>query len=103
MNILSLNCRGCGRPEAVQEIHQLVVEKKPAVVFLMETRMGEERALGLARNLGFQNAIVVKSEGLNSGLMLLCRGDVMVAELTKSRSYIDVILSCDRLKSFTGV
>uniref|UniRef100_C6JRM0 Uncharacterized protein n=1 Tax=Sorghum bicolor TaxID=4558 RepID=C6JRM0_SORBI len=98
MNVLSLNCRGCGRPEAVQEIHQLVVEKKPAVVFLMETRMGEEKALGLARRLGFQNAIVVKSEGLSGGLMLMWHGNVMVAELTKSRSHIDVILSCDHLK-----
>jgi hypothetical protein len=98
MNILSLNCRGCGRPEAVQEIHQLVVEKKPAVVFLMETKMGEERALGLARRLSFHNAIVVESEGLSGGLMLMWHGDVTVAELTKSRSHIDVILSCDRLK-----
>ena len=35
--------------------------------------MGEERAFGLKRNLGFPNAIVVKSEGLSGGLMLLWR------------------------------
>ena len=61
MNLLSVNCRGCGRPEAVQELRHLVEQKKAAVVFLMETRMGEERALGLRNDLGFQNAIVVKS------------------------------------------
>jgi len=98
MNILSVNCRGYGRPEAVQEIRQLVVEKRPAVVFLMETRMGEERALGLIADLGFQNAIVVKAEGLSGGLVLLWRGDVMIAEMSKSRSHIDVMLSCERLK-----
>jgi hypothetical protein len=71
MNIPSVNCRGCGQPEAVQEIHLLVEEKRPAVVFLMETRMGEDRARGLQRSLGFPNAIVVKSEGLSGGLLLL--------------------------------
>jgi hypothetical protein len=53
MNLLSVNYRGCGRPEAVQELCHLVEERRPTVVFLMETRMGEERALGLKRNLGF--------------------------------------------------
>lgn len=91
MNLLSV------RPEAVQELRHLVEERRPTVVFLMETRMGEERALGLKRNLGFPNAIVVKSEGLSGGLMLLWRQDVLVAEMSKSRSHIDVILSCDRL------
>lgn len=60
--------------------------------------MNEERALGLQRNLGFPNAIVVKSEGLSGGLMLLWRRDVVVAELSKSRSHIDVLLSCDHLR-----
>jgi len=64
----------------------------------METRMGEERALGLKLDLGFPNAIVVKAEGLSGGLMLLWRHDVTVAELSKSRSHIDVFLSCDRLR-----
>ena len=98
MNLLSVNCRGCGRSEAVQELRHLVAERRPAVVFLMETRMGEERALGLKLDLGFPNAIVVKAEGLSGGLMLLWRHDVTVAELSKSRSHIDVFLSCDRLR-----
>jgi exonuclease III len=98
MNLLSVNCRGCGRLEAVQELRHVVEERRPAVVFLMETRMGEERALGLKRDLGFSNAIVIKSEGLSGGLLLLWRQDVTVEELSKSRSHIDVLLSCDRLK-----
>jgi hypothetical protein len=100
MNLLSVNCRGCGWPEVVQELRLLVEEKKPAVVFLMETRMNEEHALGLQRNLGFLNSIIVKSEseGLSGGLLLLWRRDVVVAELSKSRSHIDVLLSCDRLR-----
>lgn len=44
------------------------------------------------------NAIVVKSEGLSGGLVLLWRQDVVVEEMSKSRSHIDVLLSCDRLR-----
>lgn len=61
--------------------------------------MGEERALGLQRSLGFPNAIVVKLEGLSGGLMLLWQRCVVVAELSKSKSHIDVLLSCDKLRS----
>jgi hypothetical protein len=69
MNLLSVKCQGCGQPEAVQELRLLVEEKKAAVVFLMETRMGEEHACHLQCTLGFPNAIVVKLEGLSGGLM----------------------------------
>ena len=106
MNLLSVNCRGCGKPEAVQELLHVVEEKQPAVVFLMETRMNEERARGVQRALGFPNAIVVKSEGRSGGLILMWRGDVVVAEQSKSRSHIDVLLSCVNLSvvqwRFTG-
>lgn len=73
MNLFSANCRGCGRPEAVQELCRLVEEKKPAIVFFMETRMSEERAFGLQRELGFHAAIAVKSEGLSGGFVLMWR------------------------------
>lgn len=98
MNLLSVNCRGCGRSEAVQELRHVVEEKRPMVVFLMETRMGEEKALGLKRDLGYANAIVVKSEGQSGGLVMLWRHDVIVSEMSKSRLHIDVVLSCDCLR-----
>lgn len=60
--------------------------------------MGEERALDLKQDLGFPNAIVVKSEGLSGGLVLMWRQDVTVVEMSKSRSHIDVMLLCDRLR-----
>lgn len=98
MNLLSVNYRGCGQHEAVQELRLLVEEKRPTVVFLMETRMGLERAQGLQRNLGFPNVIVVDSQGLSGGLMLLWHGDVVITEQSKSRSHVDVLLSCDKLR-----
>lgn len=74
MNCLSVNCRGCGRPEVVQEICHVVESVKPAVVFLMETKMHRDRVMNLKQLLGFQNAEVVSSLGQSGGLMLLWRG-----------------------------
>lgn len=62
MNCSSVNCRGCGQPEAVQELHLLVETFKPAMVFLMKTRMSEERGLGLKRMLGLPNGCAVSAE-----------------------------------------
>ena len=36
---------GCGKPEAVLELHQLVKQDRPDIVFLMETKMTVEGAL----------------------------------------------------------
>jgi hypothetical protein len=94
MNCISLNCRGCGRPKAVQEIRNLVDEVKPAVVFPMETRMNRERSLELRGKLGFPNDEAVSAEGLSGGPTLLWRGDVTVAIQSMSKSHIDVVLSC---------
>jgi hypothetical protein len=71
MNCISLNCRGCGQPETVQEIRHLVDDIKPMVVFLMETKMDRDRGLGLKRKLGFANGEAVSSNGLSGGLVLL--------------------------------
>jgi hypothetical protein len=97
MICLSMNCRGCGQAKAVQELHHLVVTTKPATVFLMETRMTRDRALGLQRELGFPNGEAVAATGLSGGLALFWRRDVTVAVQTMSKSHIDVVLSCDAL------
>jgi hypothetical protein len=70
---------------------------KPTLVFLMETRMNEERALGVMKALGFSNGEVVAAGGLSGGLALFWRRDVVVALQSKSRSHIDVHLSNDLL------
>jgi hypothetical protein len=74
MNSINLNCWGCRRPEAVQKIHHLVDEVKPAVVFLMETRMHRERALELRSKLGFLNGEAVSSDGLSGVLRYYGKG-----------------------------
>jgi hypothetical protein len=76
------------------------------MVFLMETRLAEERALGVMKALGFPNGEVVSADGLSGGLALFWRRYVVVSLERKSRSHIDVLLASDSLSSqqwrFTG-
>jgi hypothetical protein len=56
MNLMCLNCRGCGRPEAVRELRNLVELSGPKVLFLSETKMCANKAeTELRRRLGFAN------------------------------------------------
>ena len=97
MNLLSVNCRGCGWPETVQELPHVEQTVRLAVLFLMETKMHRDRAMVLKKSLGFPNAEAISSEGLSGGLMLLWRGNVTVAIESLSRSQIDILVSCEAL------
>jgi hypothetical protein len=76
------------------------------MVFLMETRMTEQRTLEVQRSLGFSNGEVRAASGLSGGLALFWMKGVMVALQSKSHSHIDVVLSSDNLRPqqwrFTG-
>jgi hypothetical protein len=86
-----------------------VEEVKPAVVFLMETRLDRERALGLKRKLGFANGEAVSSNGLSGGICFFGGGILQWLFRVFSKFHIDVLLSCPdlgihqwRLTSFYG-
>lgn len=83
MKTLCLNCRGCGQPEAVQELRLLVEQHSPEFVFLSETTMSEERAKNLRFKLGFDNAIAVSSEGLSGELVLMWKKGIIVRNKPK--------------------
>jgi hypothetical protein len=101
-----VNCRGSRKVATVQELGLLIKTWKSALVFLMETRLSEERIGALMKSLGFPNGEVVAANGLSGGLALFWRRDIIVSLQSKSRSHIDVILSCANLKvrqwRFTG-
>lgn len=59
MKILSLNCRGLGRLEAVQEVCSLVQLHRPVFVFLSETRFFSNDVQRLRKSLGFPKGIGV--------------------------------------------
>jgi hypothetical protein len=101
-----LNCRGCGQPEAVQELRLLVEQHRPEIIFLSETKMKEERSEKLKFYLGFENAFGVSCEGLSGGLVLMWRKGTIIKRKTSNPSHIDVWVSNEDLGErewrFTG-
>jgi hypothetical protein len=67
MKILSMNCRGLGQPEAVQEVRSFIQLHRPVLIFLSETRLFSNNVQGLRMSLGFPNGVGVGSYGLGGG------------------------------------
>lgn len=57
MKILSLNCRGLGQPEAIQELRCLIQLHRPWFVFLSETWLFFDNVYVLKRSLGLANGL----------------------------------------------
>ncbi|XP_042952171.1 uncharacterized protein LOC122289257 [Carya illinoinensis] len=71
MKTLSWNCRGLGNPRTVQDLCHMVEDKKPSVVFLMETKLRKTKAESLRRRLKFEGCMVVEAVGLKGGLIMM--------------------------------
>ncbi|GMI83661.1 hypothetical protein HRI_002035400 [Hibiscus trionum] len=85
--IVSWNIRGLGRKEKVQAIRNMVREKKPQVVFIQETKVGEIsrqllRRMGCDKGFDFSNA---PREGSSGGVLSLW--DVSCFEMLESRVF----------------
>jgi hypothetical protein len=104
MSLLCLNYRGCGWPEAVCKICNVVDHNRPRVLFLSETRMSAEHSQNLCWKLGFHNAFGVSSQGFSGGLVMMWKVDMNVVIKTFSKFHIDVwIMESDGMMwRFTG-
>jgi hypothetical protein len=97
MNLMCLNCRGCGRPEAVREFRNIAELHRPKVLFLSKTRMGARKAESeLRARLGYPNAFSLNCVGLSGGLALLWSNEGVVELKTYSKNHIDVWVTDDR-------
>uniref|UniRef100_A0A803Q5Q7 Endonuclease/exonuclease/phosphatase domain-containing protein n=1 Tax=Cannabis sativa TaxID=3483 RepID=A0A803Q5Q7_CANSA len=67
MKILSWNCRGLGPSRNVQFLNELVVQKRPNVVFLCETLSNNVKVDRVCRSLGFEGCFVVEDQGRSGG------------------------------------
>ena len=54
MNLLSLNYRGLGNPQIVRELHDLMKQEDPKIVFLSETQLELEKLKVVRSKLGMQ-------------------------------------------------
>jgi exonuclease III len=78
MSFLSWNCRGLGNPRAIRDLHSMVKEKGPDLVFLMETKICNKNMDFLRIKLKFDYIFVVDNVGRSGGLMLLWKKDINV-------------------------
>jgi hypothetical protein len=89
MSIVSWNCRGLGNLWTVQKLHRLVKEKKPNIVFLMETKLRSNKMERVRVQLGFEHMFVVDSVGKRGGLALFWTVDAGVEIQNYSRHHIN--------------
>jgi exonuclease III len=59
MNVICWNCRGLGNPRTVRNLYRMIREKKPNVVFLMETKLRSNKMVLMKYKMGFHNVFVV--------------------------------------------
>jgi exonuclease III len=106
MNILSWNCWGLGNLWTIRHLCQLIKEKHPSLVFLMETKLRSKKMELIRCKLGFKNLFVVDCVGKGGGgLAFLWKEEVELEIQNFSSRHINGIvtnpLSNQRWK-FTG-
>ena len=53
MRILSWNCRGLGKPSAVLQCQKKAQDHKPNILFLMETKLEEDKDFEVLKDVAF--------------------------------------------------
>ena len=93
MKILSLNCRGLGIPDVLQELHYLANEEGPKVLVLSETRLDMDGFVGLKKKLGLNKGFAVSRIGLGDGLIMLWWDNVDIDVQNSSSYFIDALVN----------
>lgn len=97
MSILNWNCQGLRNPRTVRDLYQMVEEKKPRILFLMETRLPQSRMQVIRNTLGFAGMLVVDPIGTGGGLALLWREEKKVEIQNYSLHHISAIVKLSEL------
>ncbi|XP_059436727.1 uncharacterized protein LOC132169767 [Corylus avellana] len=92
MSLVSWNCRGLGNPRTVCDLDQMVKEKKPSFLFLMETISNKKRMERLRVKLGFEGLFVVEPVGKSGGLALFWKVAEELEIQNYSRRHINAIV-----------
>ena len=93
MNCISWNCRGLGQPRAVLELTELVKNKSPSILFLMETRSKEQFLKKLCSKLKFENVHIEPRMNTGGGLALYWKNGIDLKVLESSPTFIDAVVN----------
>lgn len=108
MSILSWNCCGLGNYATIQVLKDLVLNKKPSILFLMETLINKTKLEPIKFHLGFHGMFVVDNMGHSGGLALLWKEGTEVNVTNYSCHHIDSTICLEgsdihwRLTGFYG-
>jgi len=91
MNILVWNCRGALKPNFQSHVKELAKNHNPAVLVVMETCIGGDRAKEITDRLPFNGAIHMETIGFAGGIWLLWNSNrVEVVQLANTEQEIHV-------------
>jgi len=100
MNILVWNCRGALKPSFQNHVRELVQHHDPAIMVIMETKVGGERAREITENLPFDGAIHTETIGYAGGLWVLWNEDkVEISSLANTEQEIHIVVKVRSLNS----
>ena len=102
MNVIAWNCRGTRKTAFRSHVRELVRIHDPAILIVMETRVGGDRAKAITDDLPFDGAIHTDTMGYAGGLWLLWNGDrVEINQLAITKQEIHVAIKVPLL-TLTG-
>ncbi|CAB4273149.1 unnamed protein product [Prunus armeniaca] len=89
MYVLSWNVQRLGNLRTFHDLRNLLQDKTPYIVFLIETRMTAVQMGGLVRRLGVGGVLYVPREWFFGGLYFLWNTGLQVVLLSSSSGHID--------------
>ncbi|KAL0012521.1 hypothetical protein SO802_007629 [Lithocarpus litseifolius] len=93
MSIIVWNCRGALKSSFQNHVRELVHNHDPAIMVVMETRIGGDRAGDISDRLPFDGAIHSDTIGFSGGIWLLWNSDkVQITQLAMSEQEIHVLV-----------
>ncbi|XP_061993825.1 uncharacterized protein LOC133711745 [Rosa rugosa] len=104
-NILVWNCRGIVNAETQRALVDIVLAKKPTLIFLSETLAQKHTIDSITRRIGFKDSFCVPHEEDSQGLAILWTDDTHVNMRSHSPNHIDVEVGKpgSDLWRFTGI
>ncbi|XP_074299432.1 uncharacterized protein LOC141630527 [Silene latifolia] len=92
MNLLSINCRGLGKPDTVNALRALVRREAPAMLFLCETKLCGREMRRVREKLEGYYGMEVDNVGRSGGLAFLWRKEIECTFVSDFVHHMDYII-----------
>lgn len=90
MKLISWNCQGLGNPLTIQALRALVAREQPDILFLMETKNGEQVLRKLQKQLTYTNGLLEQPLGIAGGLAVFWKDHIYLTLDQQTPDYIDM-------------